>query len=163
MISPVPFDGQASARQFAGAALVDPQAYVAAVHYFHEADIHPFGKTRMTFQQRPECGHGCVGDGVDLQHGVRVAHRYRADGDAPARQVDVVLRCRAVGDEGDVAGIEARRAHVDADAAVGLDARTDDAARGLHHEFGFIGEPAFENVAHEAACAVAVLLALDAV
>jgi hypothetical protein len=56
-----------------------------------------------------------------------------------------------------------RPPHVDADLAVGLQARRDAPAQGLHADFALVGEPALVHELHEAARAVAALLDLPAV
>ena len=59
--------------------------------------------------------------------------------------------------------LEHRRPHVDRDAAVGADARLDDARQRLHPHHRLVGQPVLAHEAQEATRAVAALLDLAAV
>ncbi len=76
-------DGSACARSagkgFARAAFVDAEVDVRAVQYFHEAHVHALRKTPMTLDGGPESIDWRRIRGLHREHGVRIAHRDRAD------------------------------------------------------------------------------------
>ena len=117
----------------------------------------------MLLQLRSQRFDRRVVDIVDLQHGVRVAHRSDAERDGAAIDLEVVQRLVAVRHERHVRRREAWRAHVDPHAAVVVHLQRQGAAQSLDLEFTLVGQTLIDDEAGKAARAVAAVLHLAAV
>ena len=128
-----------------------------AVQVVDDVDAAP------VLDQGPLIEHRRGVDIVDHLHRVGVAHGKRADVDFYARNVEFVARGASGATQRNIARREARRTHIDANLAVKIEARCDDAALGFDPNFVLGCEPLIANEVHETACAVATLLDLAAV
>ena len=136
--------GARAARQgFARAPFIHAQFHVMAVDDLQVAGVDPAGKARVVLDQRARLFQVLRIDIVDHLHGMRVAHRDdgHQDGATVARQRQVqrpqgVAALRYTGEASRIerhqCRFQHRRAHVDRDAAVKLQARRNDAGHGFH-------------------------------
>src|SRR6185369_8271037 len=154
---------RAAGQRFAGTALIDPQLDGVAIDDLHEAGVDPLRKAFVVFDQRPVLGDRCAVDAIDNLHGMRVAHRNDADGERFVGDIEVVDHDVIVVQERNFTRLKAGDAHVDRHAAIGLEARRDDAGLGLDADFTLVGQPGLVHETHETASTVATLLDLAAI
>ncbi len=116
---------------FPGASLENPQPYVRAVDDLHETHIHPFREARVSFDRRSKPLDGRRVDGRNRQYRVRIAHRdrtyldyLRPDGERVAVSL---FGCF----EGQGAGVETGRSHIDRHHINTLNAGTDESGRAV--------------------------------
>src|SRR6266446_1597766 len=144
---------RAAGERLARAALPHAQRDAMPVEHLQVAGIDAAGKARVMLEQRPLRRHWRRLDvGHDL-HGVRIAHRQnRYVSGFPVDSNSFYQR-----------RTEGRRPHLDADFAVGLEARDDRTSERLDADLALRREALLAYELHEAARAVAALLDLAAV